>query len=183
MPTLQNYRVTKYQMGRYRQGNVLPRYVVEAAAGNADEATRAAVVAEMVARGEIVPTDDPVNCDIAPPVARGAAAVPSGLSGEVAGELNRLRADADDLRADRDAHKARADAAEARRDAVAAEIVRYVEENGRLREAAAALRADLDAATATLAKLDAEAAQLRADLEAATAPPAKKDKPKPGHAA
>lgn len=161
---VQNYVVARGQVGQYGEGSVLPRFVFEAAAGNAPADKRAAAVAEMVERGIIAPTDAPVNRDIAPPVPRGRAAA-AGVSEDAAAELDRLRAAVADLTADRDAHQARAAHAETRRDALAAEIAAYVEANSHLRGACEEHQSARDG-------LEKRVAALTADLEAATAPAA-----------
>lgn len=162
---VENFVILRGQHGRYGEGSVLPRFVFEEAAGANAEA-RAAVVAEMVARGQIAPTGLPVNRDIAPPVKLGAAADPdAGLKAE----FDRLRSERDDLLADRDAHANRAAKAQASQEAMQREVAKYVAENSELRAA-------VTEREGRIAELERETATLRADLEAATAPTPKKGK-------
>lgn len=163
-PKIENFLVKITGAGRYPAGSVVPRYVIEAAAGNADAETRARVVAEMVERGTIVPTSLPVNVDIAPPIPRGVAPV-GGISDQAAEELNRLRKDLGAAVSDRDAHASRAAEAVTRRDALAAELAKYVEANGHLTK----IVADHEA---TIARLETKVEELESVLDDATAPTA-----------
>ena len=151
---IQNYTVNLTQLGAFPKGSVLPRYILEAAAGAGDKAARERVVAEMIERGVVTPTHAPVNVDLAPPVA--SVSVPIGrIPDEVAAELDRLRKANTALENDRDAHEARANEAMARRDSLMAEIAKYVEANSHLdqvckelQERIAELEKELDEATA-----------------------------------
>jgi hypothetical protein len=167
-PVVQNYKVMIHQLGRYPHGSVLPRYVIERAAGNADQSVRDAVVREKVERGEILPTNEPVNVDLAPPVPRGEAA--KDRPEDVLGEVDRLRKALADVTADRDHHKSDAAGLRAQATAINAEIAKYVVADNHWRNLVAAKDEALAAAAAANAELRADVERLTQDLEQATAP-------------
>lgn len=87
MAAVQNYRVSGVQwFGAYKAGSVLPGWVVE----------RAGPVAELVGRGIVTPTNDPVNVSLRVPEPKKDA----DPSPAVVEEGNRLRAECERLAAD-----------------------------------------------------------------------------------
>ncbi len=141
----QNYRVAGVRwFGAYKEGSVLPEWVV----------ARAGPVAEQVARGIVVPTADPVNVDLRVPEPKTA----TDPAPDIADELNRLRTDNERLAAD---NKGLVDRVAALRANLAARDTALGEQTDTIAHLQAAAEAH-----------QAKVAELEQELEAATAPAA-----------
>lgn len=133
---------------------------------------RAGPVKEQVRLGLVEPTHDPVNVDVRVPEPKTQA----DTSPDLAGELNRLRAENERLAAANQDLAARVAALTDNLKARDASLGKQTEEIGRLTAACAEYQADRDLTAERAAALEADNARLRADLEAATAPDPKKSK-------
>jgi septal ring factor EnvC (AmiA/AmiB activator) len=129
----QNYQVDCLLFGKYHRGSVVPSYVVEV--GNN--------VAELLERGVLSLTDDPVNVEIAPPVVAEPAAPDS-----VYDEVNRLLKENASLLADNKILAGHVEGLEAQKDALTKQLGEYVQENGRLATLLQERTAELEQLTA-----------------------------------
>lgn len=141
----QNYRVAGVRwFGKYKEGTVVPQWVGE----------RAGNLADLAARGILVPTDAPVTpgVEFTVPEPRTAADPAPAM----ADELNRLRADADRLAADNKG--------------LAAQVAALKENLAARDKALGEQTATIEHLRAACEQHQARAAELEAELEAATAP-------------
>lgn len=145
-----NYEVLVSLLGPYPKGSVLPEFAVR----------RAGSVVDMLGRGVVKATRDPVNVDLDPPPAAGAA---PAAAPEAYAEIDRLRAERDGHKADAEQWEGQAKALSAQAEDLTAELAKYVAHHGELRRAVAALEADL------AAQKD-EVVRLTQELDAATTP-------------
>lgn len=159
---MQNYRVAG-GFGSYKPGSVLPEWAV----------ARAGPVEEQVARGIVEPTSDPVNVDLRVPEPK----TSTDPAPSVVDELNRLRKENESLASDNRTLLAQRDSYQrnvADRDRALGNQTADIEHLKRACEEHQAARDELEK---RVAELTTENAALRADLDAATAP---KDQPKTG---
>lgn len=138
---MSNYRVTCFQFGPYPRDSVVPDYVAEAA-GN---------LAELVERGVLTPSNDPVNVEVVVPK----AAAPD-VSAEMREAHQKLTVDIAELEKRHKYTLGEVDRAAGRVKLLEAEVLRKTEECGHW-------KAQSDAK-------DKELAELHKELEQATAP-------------
>lgn len=148
-----NYR-TGNNFGAYRPGSVLPEWAVLRAC-NGDRAR----LAVLVGRGVVTPTHEPVNTDVRTPEPRTSV----DLNPAVVEDRNRLEAENQRLASDNKALAARVEA-------LRANLANRDRSLGEQTDAIEHLKAACESHQDARERLEAENAALRADLEAATAP-------------
>lgn len=157
----QNYEIVRGRHGGFDTGSVLPSFVFEEAGGVNVEA-RARIVPDMLSRGLIVPTNKPVNREIAPPKPLGKTN-PNAGKAELQTAIDQLNKDKAALSAVYDATQKQLEASQSAHEAIKTEIAKYV-------ESAAHWQRVAEEKDKTIADLKEEIAVLKNDLESATAP-------------